>query len=109
MENNQKRLLWLLVCGFVFVRGLPAIDNDQQYVIEEILEEELGIDGENSDEDGWLLRAGLNETEAVQTKVLYTGSQVWKVRIENSKQLRVLSEIRKQKGICVFYFTQIFG
>lgn len=105
MENNQIKL-WLLlfICGFVFVRGLPAVVDNQQYVIEEILED---VDEEIGDEDGVSLRGGLNETEVVQTRVLYTGSQVWKVRLESSKQLRVLSELRKQKGILYLLFFKL--
>lgn len=72
------------------------LTNREQYVIEEILEGDFGVSEEL--EDASLLRAIQNETEEVQTKILYTGSQVLKVKIENSKQLRVLSELRKQKG-----------
>lgn len=95
METKKKRLLvvvWL-VCGFVIVQGFPE---NGQYVIEEILDEEIGSVGE----DEGFLRAGyLNQTEEPQTRIYYTGSQVWKIKIENSKQLKVLSELRKQNGI----------
>lgn len=100
---NHKKPLLFVVFGFVlFVRGFP--NNQGPYVIEEILEADDEIVDEEIN-DG-LLRGGLNDTaEAQSSRVLYTGSQVWKVKIENSKQLRVLSEIRKQKGtICVSVF-----
>lgn len=93
--NKMRLLLVFVVCGglVLLVGGYPEKD---QYVIEDILEENASI-GEEV-EDVAFLRADLNETLEVQTKVLYTGSQVWKVKIENTKQLRVLSELRKQKG-----------
>lgn len=97
MEINRIRLFLLFIfCGFVFVQSLPT--NVPEYVIEDILDEDENETVDNVDEVAGLLKTDyLNETE--QTKVLYTGSQVWKVKIENSKQLRVLSELRKQKGI----------
>lgn len=89
-------LMVVFVCGAVLVAGFPE---GEQYVVEEILEGDDGGIGEEA-EDGGVLRATLNanETEETHARVLYTGSQVWKVKIESSKQLRVLSELRKQKG-----------
>lgn len=98
MAPHKMRLLLVFVCGLVSIGAFPS--EVGQYVIEAVLDDNItGIIGEEV-EDVTFLRADLNanDTFEVQTKVLYTGSQVWKVKIENTKQLRVLSELRKQKG-----------
>lgn len=80
------------------------IKTEEGYVIEEIKDEVVSQATKAEDEDSEIelnvggLRSGLaNETETLG-RVFYNGSQVWKVKIDNRKQLRTLTELKKGKG-----------
>lgn len=80
------------------VEAEQAKAEEIEYVIQDIGNADVPY-GEPEDKD--FQENGLKSVIAEplnQTRVLYTGSQLWKVRIRTTKQQRVLSELHKQKG-----------
>lgn len=103
----MKSVLLCLLLVITHASAANVRSNDEkkeeEYVIEEISDgvHQQQVPSEEEDDTAAAglasLRIGANESEALG-RVFYNGSQLWKVRLESGKQLRILSELKKAKG-----------
>lgn len=112
MRSSSVTLCALALTLCVYASAFPQTDTqvtdveteqlkaeEGEYVIQDIGDADLPY-GEPEDKD--FQENGLKSTLVEplnQTRVLYTGSQLWKIKITTTKQQRVLSELHKQKVI----------